>query len=64
MKQYLAQGLYPIFAPVPGSQYVSTLTAEEQLQVLQEHGTASLRQLAHRYNVSHETIRQVAARDV
>ena len=61
MERYLAQGLYPVFAPVPGSQYPSKLSAEAKEEVRQEQGKASLRQLAGKYKVSHETIRKIVA---
>ena len=57
MNQYLKQGLYPVNAPLPTPPWRYKLSPDEHELLLEESKTSSLRSLAGRFGVSHETIR-------
>ena len=53
----MTRGLYTVNAPLPSPPWRNKLTPDEHDRLLEESKTSSLRSLAGRFGVSHETIR-------
>ncbi len=58
--QYLDQGLFPVVSQIPIN---GSLKVPEHLwpELVEQHKTKSLRQLAKQYGVSHEAVRRTLA---